>query len=194
MYIVKKWLQYLIVKKLTICIRHLEDSGSFFSASICVWLCKLFLMWGKIIFSSVLAIRDKRAMCRYDVPFCKFFLDLRMAVILPSFQIWGILFWLRLMLYMCVRYVTAFWPKCFKRLMLMSSGPVELLFSTCCIVFWSEIKTCLFCCFLSFCLLTLLLCIVEYFVVSVNCWAFSAFVVAWAWLSLCLWWRGTCWT
>ena len=49
-------------------------------------------------------------------------------MILPSFQVWGTWFYLMLMLYMCVRYILAFGPKHFKCLILMSSGPVELLF------------------------------------------------------------------
>ena len=68
--------------------------------------------------------------------------------------------------------------------MLMSSGPVQLLFLACCIacfVSCSEIVACVFCSFRIFLSMTLLLCVVEYIVVLVNCllkhWAFSAFVV-----------------
>ena len=75
--------------------------------------------------------------------------------------------------------------------MLMSSGPVELLFLACfiaCFGSCSEIVTCVFCSFFIFLSKTLLLCVVENFVVLVNCllkcWAFSAFVVAWNLLNL----------
>ena len=71
--------------------------------------------------------------------------------------------------------------------MLMSSGPVELLFLAC-IESCSEIVLCVFCSFSIFLSMTLLLCVVECFVVLVNCllkcWAFSAFVVAWNLLNL----------
>ena len=75
--------------------------------------------------------------------------------------------------------------------MLMSLGPVELLFLACfiaCFVSCSEIVTCVFCSFFIFLSMTLLLCVVEYFVVLVNCllkcWAFSAFMVVWNLLNL----------
>ena len=97
----------------------------------------------------------------------------------------GYLVLLRLIVYMCVRYVIAFSSKCFKCLMLISPGPVELLLLDCCIacfVSCSEIGTCVFCSFLIFLSMTLLLCIVDYFVALLNCflkrWAFSAFVEA----------------
>ena len=72
---------------------------------------------------------------------------------------------------MCVRYAIAFGPKCFKCLMLMSSGPIELIFLAYCIacfVSCSEIMTCVFCSFFIFLYMTRLMCVVEYFVVLVN--------------------------
>ena len=67
---------------------------------VCEWLCKLFVRRGKIIFSSILAIVERRAMSLYDVPLRGFLLGLGMEITLPSFQIWGIFgFWLRRMLY-----------------------------------------------------------------------------------------------
>ena len=44
-------------------------------------------MRGKIVFSSVLAIGDRRAMGLHDVPFCGVFFGLGMRVIVQSFQI-----------------------------------------------------------------------------------------------------------
>ena len=79
---------------------------------------------GQNNFLTVLAIRDRRAMGLHDVPFCWFLLSL--GFILQNFQIWGTLFSLRLMLYMCVSHVIAFWPKCFMCLMWISSDLVAL--------------------------------------------------------------------
>jgi len=53
---------------------------------------------------------------------------LGIATTFAVFQIWGIVFVLSAMLYICVRYVIAFGPRCFRCLMFMLSGPVELLF------------------------------------------------------------------
>ena len=52
----------------------------------------MFVMRGKINFSSILAIGDMRAMDLYDLPFCGFLVGLEMGIILPSFQIRGIWF------------------------------------------------------------------------------------------------------
>ena len=59
----------------------------------------------------------------------------------------GTRFWLRLMLYMYVRFVVVFGPKYFKCPMMMLSGPVKslfLLFCIACFVPCSEIVTCVF--------------------------------------------------
>ena len=69
---------------------------------------------------------------------------------------------------MRARYVVAFIPKCFKCLMLVSSGPVfGFLYCIFCVLFRNSDL-----CFLYlfyFLSMILLLCIVEYFVVLVNC-------------------------
>ena len=59
----------------------------------------------------------------------------------------------------------------FNCLTLMSSRPVELFLASCvaCFVSCSELVTCVFCSFFIFFSRTLLLCVVEYFVVLVNC-------------------------
>ena len=71
---------------------------------------------------------------------------------------------------MCVRYVIAFWPIYFKCSMLISSGSVDLfVFSLLHCLFCVLFKTvaCVFCSFFIFFFLsmTLLACVVEYFVV-----------------------------
>ena len=93
---------------------------------------------------------------------------LGIRIILPSFQIRGTWFWFRLMLYMCVRYVIALWPKYFKCLMLMTSGNVEFLFWVLCIarvVSCSETVICVFCSFFIFLSITVVVYMVDYFVV-----------------------------
>ena len=47
-------------------------------------------MSGKIIFSRVLAIGDRRAMGLYEVPFWGFLLGFGMGIFLQNFQIGGI--------------------------------------------------------------------------------------------------------
>ena len=53
-------------------------------------------------------------------------LGLGIGMILASFQNFGIVFVLSAVLYICVRNWMASGPKCFRCLMLMLSGPVEL--------------------------------------------------------------------
>ena len=69
-------------------------------------------------------------------------------------------------------YLIVFWPKCFKCLMLMPSGPVKLLclaFCIACFVSSSEIVICDFCSFFTYLSMALLLCIVVYIVVLITC-------------------------
>ena len=54
-----------------------------------------------------------------------------MGIILASFHICGMMFSLRDVLYMCVRYCMASGPRFFRCLMFTLSGPVELLFGAC---------------------------------------------------------------
>ena len=51
-----------------------------------------------------------------------------MGMIVACFQRWGIVFVLKAMLYMFVRYLVASGPRCLRCLMFMPSGPMELLF------------------------------------------------------------------
>ena len=71
------------------------------------WCCgsvMLFVMCGRIIFSSVLAIGDRSAMGLYDVPIDVSLCGLGIGIILASFQMLGIVFVLSAKLYMSVRY------------------------------------------------------------------------------------------
>ena len=81
-----------------------------------------------MIFSSVLAIGDKSDIGLYDDPSLGFFCGFNIGTILASFQICGIMFLLRAMLYVSFRYSRAIGPRCFKCFIFMLSGPVELLF------------------------------------------------------------------
>ena len=113
--------------------------------SICGMFC---VICGSIIFSNILAIADRRAIGRKLVPMFLFLLGLGIGMIFASFQRWGIVFVLIAMLKICVRYVIALGPKCLRCLMLMLSGPVELLVFACfiaCLVCVSVISMIVFC-------------------------------------------------
>ena len=60
-----------------------------------------------------------------------FLLGFGMGIILATFHMCGMVFVFSEMLNICVRRVIALGPRCFKCLMLMLSGPVELLFRDC---------------------------------------------------------------
>ena len=79
-----------------------------------------------MIFSRVLAIGEMSAIGLYDVLVLGSLLCLGIGIILASFQRWGIVFVFSAMLYICVRSCMACGPRCFKCLMFMLSGPVEL--------------------------------------------------------------------
>ena len=64
----------------------------------------------------------------YDGPAFGSLLGLGIGMIFASFHVCGIMFVLRILLYMLVRNVIAVGPRCFRCLMFMLSGPVELLF------------------------------------------------------------------
>ena len=86
------------------------------------------MMWGRIIFSSNLAIGDKRDIGRYEGPMFGSLLGLGIGMIFASFQIWGMMLLFRERLYIVVRYWMAIGPRCFRCFMFILSGPVELLF------------------------------------------------------------------
>ena len=79
-------------------------------------------------FSRVLAIGDSREIGLYDVPMCGSLFGLGIGMILASFRICGMSFVFRDMLKKYVRYFMATGPRCFRCLILILSGPVELLF------------------------------------------------------------------
>ena len=91
----------------------------------------LAVMYGSMTFSRVLAIGDNSAIGLYEVPNDGFLFGLGMGIILAFFQLFGMMFWLMAMLYMCVSRSIAVCPRCFRCLMFMSSGPVELLLRDC---------------------------------------------------------------
>ena len=91
----------------------------------------LFVMCGRSIFSSVFAIGERSAMGLYDVPCVLSLLGFGMGIVFAVFHIVGMLFVFSEMLYMCVSSVIALGPRCFRCLMFMLSGPVELLFFEC---------------------------------------------------------------
>ena len=83
---------------------------------------------GRITFSSVFAITDRRDIGLYDVPMLMSLLGLGIGMMLASFHTCGILLSLSAALYMFVRYFSPFLPMCLRCFMLMLTGPVELLF------------------------------------------------------------------
>jgi len=89
------------------------------------------VMYGCIIFSSVLAMGDRREIGLYDGPSVLSLCGLGIGIVLALFHMCGMLFVFSTMLNRCVRCLIAVGPKCFRCLMFMSSGPVELLFLCC---------------------------------------------------------------
>ena len=63
----------------------------------------LLVMVGRMIFSNVLAIGERSDIGRKEEPICGSLLGLGMGIILAVFQIWGIVFVFRAMLYIVVR-------------------------------------------------------------------------------------------
>ena len=88
----------------------------------------LSVMYGRSIFSSVFAMGDSSAIGLYDFPSVLSLLGFGMGTVFAVFQIIGMMFVLSDMLYMCVSSAIALGPRCFRCLMFMLSGPVELLF------------------------------------------------------------------
>ena len=86
------------------------------------------VMYGRITFSSVFAITDRRDIILYDVPMLISLLGLGIGMMLASFHTRGILLSLSAALCMFVRYFSPFLPMCLRCFMLMLSGPVVLLF------------------------------------------------------------------
>ena len=108
------------------------------SADVVLWCClkpcwcgasvMFDVLCGRIIFSSDFAMGDRRAMGRYDELFWGSLPGLARGIMLANFQVCGMLFVLIAMLYVCVKYLIAFLPRCFRCCMLILSGPGEFLF------------------------------------------------------------------
>ena len=96
--------------------------------SCCVVMFGMFcVIYGRITFSSVFAITDRRDIGLYDVPMLMSLLGLGTGMMLANFHTCGILL-LSAALYMFVRYFSPSLPMCLRCFMLMLSVPVELLF------------------------------------------------------------------
>ena len=80
-----------------------------------------------MVFSNVLASVDKREIGLYEVPMLLLLLGLGMGIMLASFQVCGIMLVLSASVYICVRKVSPRGPRCFRCLMFILSGPVELV-------------------------------------------------------------------
>ena len=75
----------------------------------CVVMFGMFcVMYGRITFSSVFEITDRRDIGLYDVPMLMSLLGLGIGMMLPNFHTWGILLSLSAALYMSVRYCSPF--------------------------------------------------------------------------------------
>ena len=112
-------------------------------------------------------------------------LGFSMGMILAVFHMCGMLFVLSTLLYRLVRYVMASGPRCFRCLMFMLSGPVELLFFDCVmasltcvsVMFMGVLFRCFVC--LSICLFVLcVLCMMLLVNCLLKCSAFCLLVVA----------------
>ena len=93
----------------------------------------LSVMCGSSIFSMVLAIGDRSDMGLLNVPIDESLFGLGIGMVFDVFQMLGMVLVFSDVLYICVRSVSALWPRCFKCFMFMLSGPVELLFRAFCI-------------------------------------------------------------
>ena len=88
-----------------------------------------------MLFSSVLAITERRDMDLYEVPLS--LLGFGVGTILANFHMCGIMLVLRAVFNMLVRNASPKGPMCFRCLMFILSGPCELLFLLCFIVSWN---------------------------------------------------------
>lgn len=93
------------------------------------------VMYGRMIFSSVLAMGESREMGLYDVPMFGSLFGFGMGHIVAIFQMSGMMFELSASLNISVRCFIAVCPRCFRCLMLIPSGPHELFVLLCCIAF-----------------------------------------------------------
>ena len=113
------------------------------------------------------------------------FPGLGMGITFASFHELGMMFLLSVMLKSSVRYVTARGPRCFRCLMFMLSGPVELLFldclmasSVCAVVICIWVVGSLFVCLSIFLLFGSVLCLMTFVNCLLNSAAFCLFVMA----------------
>ena len=97
----------------------------------------LCVLYGRITFSIVFAITDRRDMGLYDVTMLMSLLGLGIGMMLANFHTGGILLSLSAALYMFVRYFSPSLPMCLRCFMLLLSGPVELLFLLLLIAAWT---------------------------------------------------------
>ena len=98
----------------------------------CVGVSGMFaVMQGGRLFSSVLAITERRDMGLYEVPLSMSLLDFGMGTMLANFHMRGIMLVLRAVFYMLVKNASPRGPLCFRCLIFNFSGPCELLFLLC---------------------------------------------------------------
>ena len=95
------------------------------------------VIYGRITFSSVFAITDRRDIGLYNVPMLMFLLGLGTGMMLANFHTCSILLSLSSAVYMFVRYFSPSLPMCLGCFMLMLSGAVELLFLLLLIAAWT---------------------------------------------------------
>ena len=139
----------------------------------------LFVLYGRMTFSSVFAVGESNAMGLYDVPNVVSLPALGIGIILTIFHVCGIVFVLSERLNIVARYVSAVSARCSWCLMFMLSGPVEMLFIACLIA--SEVCSIVICMGVDFSLLLNLSIILNLLCVGcliwfVNCLLkFSAF-------------------
>src|SRR6188768_1033142 len=94
------------------------------------------VMWGRSIFSIVLAIGDSSDIGLYEVPRYGSLFGFRIGMSLANFHICGIVFVFKARFSVSVKYWIAIGPKCFRCLMLRLSGPTEFLFLVFLIASW----------------------------------------------------------
>ena len=90
-----------------------------------------------MLFSSVFAITEKKAMGLYEVPLSMYLLGFVMGTMLANLHMGAIMLVLRAVFNMLVRYASPRGPMCFWCLMFNLSRPCELLILLCFIASWT---------------------------------------------------------
>ena len=133
----------------------------------------LFVMYGRIVFSSVFAVTERSEMGLYEVPKFMSLFGFGIGMMFASFHTCGMMLLFSAKLYMWVRYVRPRGPMFFRCLMFSLSGPVELFVLLSFIASW----TCV--------VVSVMFCLGN-FRISLSIFLFVPFVVCFVVLTNCL--------